>query len=120
VPHILVLEHYQPTQQALGLALRRAGWEVAQVATARKALLALARSPYDAVLVDLDMPTGDGWQVLEALHATHTPPAIVALLGSESSGRRRAQTLGVSIILPKPVGKEPLLAGLRAALNQSA
>jgi CheY-like chemotaxis protein len=114
---ILVLENYLPTSQGLALVLQRAGCEVDLVATDRAALAALAHRTYGMLLMDLDIPTGDGWHVLEALQTTPRLVPIVAMLESGDSRQRHARTLGVHIILPKPVRKAALLAALLAILG---
>lgn len=118
--HVLILEQYQPTRQALELTLRRAGWKVTLTTTDRELLVALEHKPYDVVLIDLDMPTGDGWRVLETLSTTHNPTPVVALLGQESQRRPDALNLGVKVILPKPLGRRTLLAGLRKVRDGSS
>lgn len=114
---ILVLENYVPTSQGLALVLQRAGCEVELVATDRDTLAALAHRAYGMLLMDLDIPTGDGWRVLEALQATPGLVPIVAMLESAGSRQQLAQALGVRIVLPKPVGREALLAALLALLS---
>jgi CheY-like chemotaxis protein len=115
--HILGLENYVPTSQGLALVLQRAGCEVELVATDRETLAALAHRTYGMLLMDLDIPTGDGWRVLEALQSIPCLVPIVAMLASGASKQQLAHALGVRIILPKPVGREALLAALRAVLG---
>ena len=118
--HVLILEQYQPTRQALELTLHRAGWKVTLTTTDRETLEVLERKPYDVVLIDLDMPTGDGWRVLETLSTTHNPTPVIALLGQESHRRPDALNLGVKVILSKPLGRRTLLAGLRTVRGSSS
>jgi DNA-binding response OmpR family regulator len=117
VRRILILENYPPTRQALAVTLRRAGWEVALVETDHEAMITLAQNAYDILLLDVDVPTGDGWRVLQALQAVHHTIPIVALIGAEGMSRQRALALGACIVLAKPVGRKTLLAGVRAALK---
>jgi CheY-like chemotaxis protein len=114
---VLVLENYPPTRRALALTLQRAGWEVGLAQTDQETLEIVGQKLYDVLLLDMSMPTGDGWTVLEALWAVHNTPPVVALVESESHSQRRLQALGVRIILSKPVGREALIAGVQAALE---
>jgi len=114
---ILVAGSYIPTRQALALILRRAGWEVDCVLTGHDTLVALARRTYDVLLVDIDITPGDSVYLLTTLQrAPHHPP-VVALAGTENACGEQAHTLGIKVVLPKPVSRSTLLAGVRAALE---
>ena len=113
---ILIAGSYIPTRQALALILQRAGWEVDCVLTSHDTLAALARRTYDVLLVDIDITPGDSWSFLSTLQrAPHHPP-VVALTGTENACGAQAHTLGIKVVLPKPVRRSTLLAGVRAAL----
>jgi DNA-binding response OmpR family regulator len=114
---ILVAGSYIPTRQALAMILQRAGWEVDCVLTGHDALAALARRTYDVLLVDVDITPGDGWHLLTTLQKAPYHPPVVALAGTESAGGKQAHALGVKVVLPKPVSRSTLLAGVRAALE---
>ena len=114
---ILILENYPPTRQALAVALGRAGWEATLVETDHEAVTMLEQEAYDILLLDVDVPTGDGWRVLQALQAAHHTIPVVALIGAEGMSRQRALALGACIVLAKPVGRKALLAGVRTALR---
>jgi DNA-binding response OmpR family regulator len=114
---MLILEPYSPTGQALAVILQRAGWQVTLSQTARAALAALRRHSYDALLVDLDIATGDGWRVLQSLQLQTTTLPIIAMLGPESREHTRAQALGVRTVLPKPVDRKQLLKSTSTLLQ---
>jgi DNA-binding response OmpR family regulator len=117
VRRILILENYPSTRQALAVTLRRAGWEVTLVETDHEAVTILEQEAYDILLLDVDVPTGDGWRVLQALQAAHHSIPVVALIGMEGKSRQRALALGACLVLAKPVGRKTLLAGVRTALK---
>ena len=114
---ILILENYPSTRQALAVTLRRAGWEATLVETDHEAVTILEQEAYDILLLDVDVPTGDGWRVLQALQAAHHSIPVVALIGAEGTSRQRALALGACLVLAKPVGRKALLAGVRTALK---
>jgi CheY-like chemotaxis protein len=117
MPQILVVVPYPAMRQALALALRQAGWQVALPHTDGEALTALEQAPYDALVVDMDSPTGNSWSILQALQVSRKSIPVVALFGPESPGVPEAQALGVRVILPKPVSKQALMTGVNAALQ---
>lgn len=117
---VLVLENYPPTRRALALTLQRAGWEVDLAQTDQETLEIVGQGFYDVLLLDMSMPTGDGWTVLEALRTVHNTTPVVALVQLENHTQRCLQALGVRIILTKPVGREALIAGVQAALEDAS
>lgn len=119
MPHLLILEPYLPTGQALAVILQRAGWHVTLLQTARETLTALQHHAYDVMLVDLDSATGDGWRVLQLLEPQGNTLPIIAMLGQESREHQRAQALGVYTVLPKPVDRQQLLASTGALLQDA-
>jgi DNA-binding response OmpR family regulator len=81
-------------------------------------LLALQQAAYDVLLLEADGPTGDGWRVLTTLHSGQNAIPVVVLVGQEDWRQHRAWSLGASVVLSKPVGREALLAGVQEALEQ--
>lgn len=118
VGRILILENYSPIRQALAMTFQRAGWEVDLVQTDHEALSALSREVYDVLLLEADGPTGDGWRVLASLSEDQKAIPLVVLVRQEDARQQRAWSLGASVVLAKPVGREALLAGVRDALEQ--
>src|SRR5512145_2103768 len=117
VHRILIMESYSPTRHALAMTLRRAGWEVDLAETDHETLNALKQEVYDVILLDVDVPTGDGWRVLSALQAAHNSVPLVALIGAEGFSRQQARALGACVVLSKPVGRDMLISGVMAALE---
>ena len=114
---ILVFVSYPAMRQALALALQQAGWQVALAQTDRDALTALEQTTYNVLVLDMDIPTGDSWRILQALQRSQQTIPVVALFGPESHRVLEAQALGAHVILPKPVRKEALMTGVNAALQ---
>jgi CheY-like chemotaxis protein len=114
---ILVFVPYPAMRQALALALQQAGWQVTLAQTDREALTALEQTTYQALVLDMDSPTGDSWRILQALQGSPRAIPVVALFGPESHRVPEAQALGAHVILPKPISKEALMTGVNAALQ---
>jgi CheY-like chemotaxis protein len=117
MPQILVLEPYPPLRQALTCVLQRAGWAVATAQTDHEMLTALAQDAYDVLLVDLESWADHGWRVLQALQDAPMPLAVVVLLHPESPWRPEVRARGVRVIVPTPMRREAVLAGVQAALT---
>lgn len=91
----------------------------AQVVTAAHALAALgelAVAPFDVVLLDLDLPGVDGWQLLDMLAAQGCAvPVVVLTARRDPDLARRSAAAGAAGWLHKPASGEQLLAAVRAA-----
>jgi CheY-like chemotaxis protein len=118
MPRILILESYEPIRQALAVILEREGWEVTLSETEQEMSEALMHNNYDVLLVDLEMNSGDGWQVLRHLAPDRATP-IIAILDQESQRSHKAQELGARAVLYKPLRRKRLLDSATAALNLS-
>jgi len=86
--------------------LRSRGAEVVAASSGREALEAASRQPFSFVLLDLQMPEIDGYQVLRRLRALPAGEAlpVVALTALTSEDvRRRCEAEGVNDFVTKPV-----------------
>ncbi len=112
---ILLAEDNLLNQQLVDHLLRRRGHEVVIARDGRKALEALDLSPFDLMLLDIQMPELDGFQVIEALRhreqiaGGHLP--VVALTAHSMRGdRERCLRAGMDDYLPKPIRAAELFA----------
>ncbi len=82
----------------------------------------LAREPYDALLLDLMLPDGDGLALTRELRAdsrTRRLPLLMLTARGEATDRIVGLELGADDYLPKPFEPRELLARLRALLRRS-
>ena len=117
----VLLAEDNPMNQALALRLLgRRGHSVAVANNGREALDALAREPFDLVIMDVQMPGMDGLETTRRLRRQHPaggPPRVVALTAHAMAGdRERCLAAGMDGYLSKPVQ----LADLAAALDGGA
>ncbi|UWR22146.1 response regulator [Sulfitobacter sp. S190] len=85
------------------------------------ALQMLAQSDYDVLLLDIEMPEMDGFEVLEALNADPALRDIPVIVTSSLEGLEnivRCIELGAADYIPKPVNKVLLNARLGACLER--
>ena len=118
---LLLAEDEPVNRLAAKLMLERLGHRVDQAADGEEALAALARSPYDCVLLDISMPVLDGLQVvrrLRALEAESRRPRtpVVAMTAHAMAGdRERFLGEGCDGYLAKPVDLDELTQALAEA-----
>ncbi|MEA2513646.1 MAG: two-component system, OmpR family, operon response regulator KdpE [Thermomicrobiales bacterium] len=111
---ILLVDDETRLRQALARSLAARGHRVDEAATCREAIDAVARSRYDLLLLDVNLPDATGWDVLRDLRATgRSIPAVVLSAVPPSTSRvREFRPLGV---LHKPFPIEALLRLVRQA-----
>jgi len=117
---ILVIEDDPVARADLQARLEANGYIVARAADAASALTVVNRERPDLILLDLGLPGGDGFLVLERLRKIESLAAIPVLVltgRSDAETRKRVQALGVPPVLVKPVQTEALLAAISEALE---
>jgi DNA-binding response OmpR family regulator len=117
---VLVIEDDPVARADLQARLAAAGYLVAQAADAASATTVVNREHPDLILLDLGLPAGDGYLVLERLRKIPvfaTIPVLVITGRSDAETRQRVAKLGVPPMLSKPVDTGALLAAVRAALE---
>lgn len=112
---ILAIEDDPILADGLSVGLSACGWTVEQVATVEEARAALEASGFDAVVLDLGLPDGDGLSVLRYARERDMDVGVVVLSARDDS-RDRIQALdaGADDYVGKPFDLDELAARLRA------
>src|ERR1700692_2612612 len=118
---ILIVED----QRKLGLFLKQAFIERAYTATwvgsCTEAREALCETSYDAIVLDLGLPDGDGLTLLrEWRRAGFTEPVLILSARDAVEDRIGGLDVGADDYLPKPFSLEELLARLRSLLRRQS
>ena len=113
-PLALVVEDYPPTHKLLADWLTEAGLATAS-ATDGETALALARRLHPRVIVlDLQLPKRDGWEVLTELKNDPTTADIPVVVVTVGEDRPRPTGLNVQEFFVKPLHREDFFRRLRA------
>ncbi len=115
---ILVAEDNPINRKLLDRMLQSLGFDVDTVDDGPSVLKALAKSPYDLILMDCQMPGMDGDEVTrvirEGKHGVGGQPCVVAITADVSANHReKCMQAGMDDFLAKPVRLDILKAGLR-------
>ncbi|WP_119154940.1 response regulator [Caldimonas tepidiphila] len=106
----------------LGDYLRAAGFSVDTAPTLAAGREALAREEFDALVLDLMLPDGDGLDLCRELRGsprTRHLPVLMLTARGEPMDRIVGLELGADDYLPKPFEPRELLARLRAILRRA-
>ena len=118
---VLVAEDDRVARDLLCEILRGEGYTVEAVDGGREALELLQAKPFDAVLLDVQMPGMDGFQVLEQLMSDsalrHTPVIMVSGF-DEMASVVRCIAMGAADYLHKPFDPELLRARIDNSLEK--
>jgi CheY-like chemotaxis protein/HPt (histidine-containing phosphotransfer) domain-containing protein len=118
---ILVVDDNAVNQRVATLMLENAGYVVDAVADGREALRALDGLPYDAVLMDLEMPVMDGWTAIRAIRRGEAGrpgiPVIALSAAALAEDRRRALEAGADLHIAKPIRNNELERALSQVLR---
>jgi len=112
---ILLLEDDRETAAALEKGLAREGHEISLALDLDTALRLSAERPFDAAVLDIGVPGGSGYEVLDRLRAAPVPPYVLMLTARGSVGDRvEGLDRGADDYLVKPFSFVELSARLRA------
>lgn len=104
----------------MAASLRLRGWAVDWVRTASQAEAAQACASYDAVVLDLGLPDGDGVQLLRRWRSRRDHLPVLILTARDAIDNRIAGLdAGADDYLIKPLSADELAARLRAVLRRA-
>lgn len=118
---LLVADDNKVNRLLLGRSLEQLGHRVTLVAGGAEALEALQREPFELMLLDIEMPGVDGFQVLQALAQDAGLRDLPVLVTSALEGLAnvvRCIELGAEDYLAKPVNPVLLKARVGASLEK--
>ena len=115
--HILIADDDLVTISMLEGVLKAGGFEISIAADAMQTIMLAVRKPPDAIILDIGMPGGGGYQVLERLKAStnkklKTVPIIVLTGVTDPQLRGRVLGMGADEFFSKPVAPEKLREAL--------
>jgi DNA-binding response OmpR family regulator len=119
---ILVIDDDLDLVKALGTRLRSEGFGFVAAGDGVMAVAAARREKPDLILLDLGLPGGDGYHVLERLKTlttTSSTPIIVLSAKDPAVHAEKSRAAGADAFFHKPAESAQLLAEIRRLLGDA-
>jgi len=120
---ILVIDDDQDLALGLKVRLRANNYATVFATDAISAISQAVKENPDLILLDLGLPAGDGFVVMERLdniESLSTVPVIVMSARDPQGHRDRALGAGAKAYVQKPVDNDELLATIRKVLGETS
>lgn len=115
---VLVVEDDRSVRETVSLLLERARLRVTSVSDGRDALDQLAEHSFDLVLLDVMLPSVDGFQVCRRIREDSQIPIVMLTARADTADIVAGLELGADDYLTKPFRGPELVARVRAALRR--
>jgi two-component system, OmpR family, response regulator len=119
-PTVLIADDDRHVRQALRILLNADGYEVAECADGLGVIARIRSQPVDAIILDHEMPLGDGRAVAETIRTCSNAPIIFLSGHAPDEFRDTVLRLAETYYLAKPPDPVRLRALLGSALAAPA
>jgi DNA-binding response OmpR family regulator len=120
---ILIVDDDPDLRQALRLRLRANHYDTVHAVDGYSAIAQAYKERPDLIILDLGLPAGDGFVVLDRLHKDDrlsSIPVVVLTARDPQGSEQRALEAGAAAFFQKPADNAELLEVIRVTLPRSA
>jgi DNA-binding response OmpR family regulator len=115
---VLVIEDDRDIALGIRTVLTRSGFDVADSQDGKQGLRVFHTARPDLVVLDIGLPTLDGWQVLERIRDLSDVPVLILTAHGNEADKVRGLQGGADDYLTKPFGNRELAARVEALLRR--
>ena len=116
--HVFVVENHDDTREVVAAMLEELGHRVSMANAVTVALREVPASNCDVLISDIDLPDGNGWELLRTLSESRAIFAIAMSGFGTASDRACSKAAGFRHHLVKPIGLQQLETVLAEAANE--
>lgn len=121
--HVLVVDDSPSVRRVVSNMLKQRGWEVQMARDGVEALEMISHQTPAAVLLDIEMPRMDGYELISTIRAQEqyrTLPLVVLTSRAAAKHQQRATQLGANSYVVKPYQDEELINTLNTLVYGAA
>lgn len=119
---ILIIDDSVETRLEVSARLKKHQYDTVFAADAMQAIMVARQTQPDVIVLDLGLPGGHGFIVLERLKANaklRSIPVIILTADESPESELRGLEAGVAAFLHKPVQEDALIAAVECALGSA-
>ncbi len=117
--HLLLVEDDASIREVATLGLEQAGFKVTASGDGREGLVEFRRGSFDLVLLDVMLPSLDGFEVLREIRGESRTPVVMLTARADLHDVVVGLELGADDYVTKPFELPELVARIRAVLRRS-
>jgi CheY-like chemotaxis protein len=118
-PRILVVDDDPQVRRLFARKLRSAGYSVSEAQSGRQALDVLRGSRFDLLVLDLEMPDTDGFEVLKSMRSEQPHLRVLVISGYMQGGLlKAAEWFGATATIDKVTALQSLVETARRLLGE--
>jgi signal transduction histidine kinase/DNA-binding response OmpR family regulator/HAMP domain-containing protein len=118
-PLVLAIDDEQGVIDLYTRYLEKEGYAVMGLSHANDVIHHVRELQPAAVIMDINLPGKDGWLAINDLKQTYDTQQVPIIISSIDVDRERAESVGISEILIKPIIEDDLIGAMRRALESS-
>jgi len=118
--HVLLVEDDASIREIATLGLEQAGFRVTATGDGRDALIRFRQGAFDLVVLDVMLPSLDGFEVLKEIRGESQAPVVMLTARSELHDVIVGLELGADDYVTKPFELPELVARIKAVLRRSS
>src|ERR671936_1448434 len=118
--HLLLVEDDASIREVATLGLEQAGFRVTAAGDGREGLLRFRQGAFDLVVLDVMLPSLDGFEVLREIRSESRAPVVMLSARDELHDIVVGLELGADDYVTKPFELPELVARIKAVLRRSA
>ncbi len=117
---VLLVEDDPSIREIAALGLTRAGFRVSAIGDGRQGLAQFHQAPFDLVILDVMLPSLDGFEILREIRKDSRTPVVMLTARAETTDVVVGLELGADDYVTKPFELPELVARVRAVLRRTA
>ena len=116
---VLIIDDDEDLSFIISDMLEGYGYQVTCAENSAKAFDLLERNTYHIILLDINLPDADGFEICKELRRTSTTPVIFASARTSETDRITGYDIGGDDYLPKPYSMKELLSRVNALIRRT-